>query len=405
MKPTLLPTKIIAKTTKQRFTKYLNANISINPSIADKAILRFIDTIWKTENVLLKGVHKILFRKPKNPKKILIFRTGSIGDSICAIPSIIAIGKTYPGASVDILTNAGRENLVGLYYLLNAKYYRKIIDYYGASKKELFKLLRKEKYDLVVQLPQVDASFTSLLRDMLIFRGISSSGIGWFVSQLKLFTKTQSKCLVFPNENSRLLRFLKENYFVTGGVEAELNIQQKDKDVVNSLFLEENITVTDKKLCMVIGAKRPQNRWPIDYFVKVAEYFSSKFKIILIGGKEDSILAKPLLHIPNLINFCGKLTPMQSATVLSLCDITLSNDTGPMHMSYTVGTPTIALFSSRDLPGKWYPPKQNNNFIFRTENVKCQGCFSETCNDNICMKAILPEKIIAVINNYFNFTD
>ncbi|MBS1749981.1 MAG: glycosyltransferase family 9 protein [Bacteroidetes bacterium] len=347
-------------------------------------------------------MHKVLFKSIKNPKKILIFRTGSIGDSICAIPSIIAVGRTFPEASVDILTNAGKENLVGLFYLLNPKHYRKIIDYYGVSKRELFKLLRKEKYDLVIQLPQVDASFTSLCRDMLVYRCICSSGIGWFVSQLRLFTKTQSKYLIFPNENSRLLGYLRENRFLTDGVEAELNIQQEDKDVVNSLFREENINGTDKKLCMVIGAKRPQNRWPIEYFVKVAEYFSLKFKIILIGGSEDSKLAKPLLHIPNLINFCGKLTPMQSAAVLSLCDITLSNDTGPMHMSYTVGTPTIALFSSRDLPGKWYPPEKNNNYIFRTNNVKCQGCLSETCNDNICMKAIMPEKIIAVINNYFN---
>lgn len=352
---------------------------------------------------MLTGLRKVLFRRIRNPQKILIFRTGSIGDSICAIPAIISIGKTFPGASVDILTNAGRENLVGLYYLLNPKYYRKIIDYYGASKKDLFKLLRNEKYDLVVQLPQVDATFVTLFRDLLVFRGISASGMGWFVSQLKYFTKIQSKYLQFPNENTRLLGFLKKNHFVTDGVEAELNIQQDDINTVQALLLKENINSNDKKLCMVIGAKRPQNRWPIAYFVKVAEHFSSKFRIILIGGKEDSLLAGPLLHIPNLINFCGKLTPMQSAAVISFCDITLSNDTGPMHMSYTVGTPTIALFSSRDLPGKWYPPEGSKNFVFRTEDVKCQGCFSEICNDNICMKAILPDKIIATINKYFNF--
>ena len=353
---------------------------------------------------MLEGLRKVLFGSINNPKRILIFRTGSIGDSICAIPSIISVGKTFPQADIDILTNAGRKNLVGLQYLLKPVYYKNIIDYNGISKKKLFATLRKGKYDLIIQLPQVDATFISLLRDLIIFRAIAASGVGWFVSQSKLFRKTQSKHLIFPNENSRLLGYLKRQGFVTEGIQAELNLQQKDIELVEALFIQEKITTQDIKICMVIGAKRPQNRWPIEYFSQVAEYFSSKAKIILIGADEDNLLAQPLLHIPNIINFCGKLTPMQSASILSMCNITLSNDTGPMHMSYTVGAPTIALFSSRDLPGKWYPPNGKDNFVFKTEYVKCQACFSETCDNNICMKAIMPDLIIQTINRYLGFS-
>lgn len=355
------------------------------------------------ENSFLSALQKILYRRIKNPQQILVFRTGSIGDSICAIPSIISVGKTFPRASIDVLTNAGSKNLVGLHYLLSPEYYREIIDYNGVPKQQLFRMLRKKKYDLIIQLPQVDAGFFSLLRDLVVFRAVAPSGLGWFVSQAKWFRKLQSRYLVFPNENQRLLSYLKKRKFATDGIQTKLNIQPRDIEVVNALFLKHNITAVDKKLCMVIGAKRPQNRWPIEYFKTVAGYFSSRFRIILIGAEEDNLLAQPLMQVPNLINFCGKLTPMQSATVLSMCDITLSNDTGPMHMSYSVNTPTIALFSSRDLPGKWYPPINKNNVVFRTEDVKCEACFSETCNNNICMKAILPERIIQTIDSNFAF--
>lgn len=384
--------------------KYFGAEVRHKIAFRVRAALLFTHWTIQLKNFFLFFFRKALFRKINSPRQILVFRTGSIGDSICAIPSIISIGKTFPGASIDILTNAGRKNLVGLHYLLAPEYYRAIIDYNGLSKRQLFNLLIKKKYDLVVQLPQVDASFVSLLRDMIVFRAIAPSGIGWFVSQSKWFRQLQSKHLIFPNENQRLLSYLNKKKFATEGIQIKLNIQQQDVELINALFVKENITPIDKKLCIVIGAKRPQNRWPIEYFKTVAEYFVSKYKIILIGAEEDNLLAQPLMRISDVVNFCGKLTPMQSAVVLSLCDLTLSNDTGPMHMSYAVNTPTIALFSCRDLPGKWYPPLTKNNIVFRTEAVECEACFSETCNNNICMKAILPEKIIQIINDHFVFS-
>jgi heptosyltransferase-3 len=47
---------------------------------------------------------------------------------------------------------------------------------------------------------------------------------------------------------------------------------------------------------------------------------------------------------------------------------TISNDTGPMHLSYAVGTPVIALFSSRDFPGIWYPPQDGYNVVIRAKS-------------------------------------
>ena len=39
-------------------------------------------------------------------QKILIFRRGSIGDSIVSLPALLAIRKRYPEAELRILTNA-----------------------------------------------------------------------------------------------------------------------------------------------------------------------------------------------------------------------------------------------------------------------------------------------------------
>ena len=140
------------------------------------------------------------------------------------------------------------------------------------------------------------------------------------------------------------------------------------------------------------------NRWPIEYFRNVALYFSKKgFNIIIIGGQEDQALAEQLLNISNIYDFTGKLTPMQSAVMIKNCRQTLSNDTGPMHLSYAVETPVVAVFSARDYPNKWFPPK--GNIVLRDNDIECSVCFTETCTDNQCMKSISVETVIESLEN------
>jgi ADP-heptose:LPS heptosyltransferase len=85
------------------------------------------------------------------------------------------------------------------------------------------------------------------------------------------------------------------------------------------------------------------------------------------------------------------LSPAQSAVLLSKCVIAISNDTGPMHLSYVVKTPVIGIFSSRDFQQKWFPPE--GNMALRNYNVHCSLCFSESCSNNICMQGIPLEEV------------
>jgi ADP-heptose:LPS heptosyltransferase len=350
--------------------------------------------LLRCQNVLLQVLHKILFSTPKQDyNRILLFRTGSLGDSVCAIPSIRAIRSKYPNAQLDILTNAGSKNLVGLHYLLEKELYHEIIDYQGMSRKELFLMLKKKNYDLIIQLPQVDSPFKSLLRDMLVFRNIASRGWGWRKSQVKLFRKTQAKYLQFHNEVRRIMFLLQRNRVPVHESKSFLYPGPEDLQKARDLFDSFGISAGNRPVAIVVGAKRPQNRWPILYFKEVVRQLSNKYTIVLIGSAEDGELVTPLLDISNVINTCGQLTPMQSAAALSFCCLTISNDTGPMHLSYAVGTPTIAIFSSRDLPGKWFPPETGN--VFRGLGILCEACFSELCENNICMQSILPEAVIA----------
>lgn len=363
--------------------------------------LRIIKSLISLANLFLGLFAAIVYKKQTRPESILLFRTGSIGDTVCAIPSIVAIRKKFPNAKLTILTNSGGSKLVGMKNILDPTVYDELIDYYGLSGKQLIRTLRQKHFDLFIQLPQTDAGFWRLFRDLLFFRTIASSGWGWEYSTFPYFRQMQERYNRFPNETDRLLAILKKNGIEPDTRDYRLQLKDpNDLNVVDNAFREEGLHNAGFLLAIVVGAKRPQNRWPIAYFREVMEHFQDSCQMILIGGPEDRSLTQSLQGISHVTDFTGRFTPMQSAIALQRCQLTLSNDTGPMHLSYASGTPTLGLFSSRDFPGKWAPPAGNANGWFRASNIPCSLCLSEDCKNNICMQAILPQDVIEKIETF-----
>jgi len=88
-------------------------------------------------------------------------------------------------------------------------------------------------------------------------------------------------------------------------------------------------------------------RWP--YYAELAEVIGKKFpeyKIVPIGDEEDKEEAKEKTWSQNVtLNFMDKLNIPQLASLLSMADIYIGNDTGPTHIAAAVGTKTFAIFA------------------------------------------------------------
>lgn len=367
-----------------------NVNIPRSPLSAIKIALILI--YYWIVNLSIKLFIKLFYHKvsPK-VKRLLIFRTGSLGDSLCAIPSIMAIRKQFPEVEIDILSNTGIKSLVSLKAFLKPDTYTEFIDYLGIPPNELIKILRKKKYDAVIQLSQNQASIRTLYRDMIFFRfllGIKS-GFGWEYSTVRFWRKIQESNIRYFNETERLLITLKLNDIkINEHFGFDIYISPEDTLLVETKIKEINEQFQLPLIAMVVGAKRPQNRWPIKNFREIAIRLSKRFTILIIGGAEDQQLALQLEDIPGVINCCGVFTPVQSGLIINQCLLCLSNDTGPLHLTYAFGTPLIGLFSARDFPFKWFPPENDNNIVIRRYGIPCALCLSESCSNNICMQQI-----------------
>ena len=83
----------------------------------------------------------------------------------------------------------------------------------------------------------------------------------------------------------------------------------------------------------------------------------------------------------------------ESAAVLSLCDLLLTNDTGPAHVAAAVGCPVVVIFGPTN-PLTTRPFSQAAEVV--REPPACAPCMLRDCPiDHRCMTAITPEEVFA----------
>src|SRR6266496_1821247 len=77
------------------------------------------------------------------------------------------------------------------------------------------------------------------------------------------------------------------------------------------------------------------------------------------------------------LNVCGHLTVRESAALLTRARIYVGHDSGPMHLAAAVGKPCVVVFSSRNLPGQWFPFGSYHRVLYHS--ISCQGCQLDVC--------------------------
>ncbi len=333
----------------------------------------------------------ILFKKTTVARKILINRDGAFGDSVVALPALSIIRQNFPEAQIDLLcvNNSGvsfkdigmDESLINNLYNINK-----------AERKETLIKLKDQQYDLFIQIPQNIGIYKSI-RNMLLVRYFLEikHAFGWDAGRIKSFMRLQKKHGQINTDTYRFIETLKRNGLV--GVKAyPLNSEAPHSQEIKTLV------DTAQPLAFLIGGKLQPKKWPLNHWVSLAKLIGDHQKILIIGGdneKEDGEYIKS--KASNTINICGELTIPELRYVLEKTKIAVSLDTGAMHLCDTTETKLVALFSTRDLSNKWFPDNKNAAVIEKV--LPCSFCLKTVCEDNICMKNILPNEVYSKIKS------
>ena len=353
----------------------------------------------------------ILWPRRRSPtaKRVCIYRIGHVGDTICAIPAMYAVRKAYPDAHLTLVTTPVRRDLPSAKDVLQgAEWIDQIKIYYNdevATPRKGFMFfwgLRRERFDVWVELPQEMATFGTLVRNMISARIAGAKwACGWRQSLARFALRAQSEHGRFPNETERLMNILHDSGFeTTREVAFPLPSGVVEESAIDALIREHSLDCA-RLVAIAPSAKRETNRWPVERFIEVGRYLVSRgFQVVVTGGGSDRGLCESIVRGigRDAVNFAGRTSLKESCELLRRCRLLVCNDSGVQHMAVAVGTTCISLFSARDMPDKWNPYGSGN--VVLRKWVECHTCYAERCPyDNLCMRMIEVSEVTSAIDD------
>ncbi len=93
-----------------------------------------------------------------------------------------------------------------------------------------------------------------------------------------------------------------------------------------------------------------------------------------------------------VLNLAGKTNLRELMALIALCEVFLTNDSGPMHIAAALGTPLVALFGSTS-DVKTGPYGSGPKVVIH-KHVECSPCYKRVCPiDFRCMKKIEVDEV------------
>jgi heptosyltransferase II len=114
-------------------------------------------------------------------------------------------------------------------------------------------------------------------------------------------------------------------------------------------------------------------RWSEENFSQLCDYFSSAgYGIYIVGSEDEKEICDRIANMckNSVINLSGKLSLPQLAYLFSKMRLVVANDSGPMHIAASMGTPTIGLFGP-NLPERFGPYGKNCIGIRKDNKPPC----------------------------------
>lgn len=318
---------------------------------------------------------------------VLVYRLGSLGDTVVALPCFHLIARKFPDARRILLTNVpvhakapaaaavlGKSGLIHDYisYGVGTRHPLNLA-------KLCFQIRRLKARTLVYLAPWRGESVAR--RDERFFRlcGIKEI-IGLPLGDLAANLYEPARDLYEP-EASRLARCiaLLGDARVSDRANWNLLLTEEEKEQASEVLRPLH---SAPFLVFGIGSKRSVTDWGAENWKALMPRLRRAFprhSLVFIGAREDHVLSEGVGRgwPGEFLNLSGALSPRQSAAVIARADLFLGPDSGPMHLAASVGTPCVAIFSARNSPGIWFPFGDIHSVLYR--KTECFGCHLDDC--------------------------
>ncbi len=343
-------------------------------------------------------------------RRVLIYRLGSLGDTIIALPSFRLIAKQFPDAERRVLTvfpvNAEKESPIAT--ILEGTGLVHSYERYAVGTRnpkvlfELYSRISAWKPDVLINLA-ASRGFLSTARDWCFFRlcGIKTL-IGFPFGHSQRTTVLDPLTGLCRHESDHLLDRLKALGTIDPDSRDSWSLDLSDEEKNKSGLLLSPINHMPI-LSIGMGAKIDSKDWGRGNWKSLLDRLSVLYPnhgLMLVGSKDEHELCEQASSSwdGRRVNLCGALSPRESAAAMEKAQIFIGHDGGPMHLASSAGTPCVAIFSAHDVPGKWFPYGRNHQILYHQTN--CFGCLLAVCerHKKKCILSITVEEVLKRIS-------
>jgi len=339
----------------------------------------------------------------KNPKTIAIVNWENIGDFVLFTPVVRQIRRNFPSSKIILVTQESMKSFsaacpyIDEWVTIKGHQKAKIGMAYGDSTSYFYKLFSTYFKLMLKGHGRIDYIFGP---DWLLFSDPNQPIKN--LLQQKTFSnyktslsKIRTKCYKENDHQVPRMLSILEMY----GVEVT------DNYLENWLFEESEIlggenNSKEKLIVIPLGAGQHRREWPLSRVAELCRQISSNFEgyiFVFIGPASLATIEnlETLSNVQNSRVVIGKTTLAESAKLVSISELVISNDSGIAHIAASLGRKTIVISSHADSADMWhlnsparYKPWQNVSVVLQPKEITkpCVGnCKSDTAH---CILAV-----------------
>jgi lipopolysaccharide heptosyltransferase II len=347
-------------------------------------------------------------------RRILVVRVDLLGDVVLTTTAVRALRRAYPRAQIDMLVQAPYAGIlegdpdIHRVHVWNPHVWRRpnawIQPATWAETLGALARLRMPRYDLAISASGDIGSVATRLTGARRRVGYAREAYRWFMTD--------------PIPGGRYVERAHETTYVLR-LAAAAGAAPQPEDVrprlsVSPATVARMRATLDLAQVQASGRRGPvialhagahngtAKRWPMRHWATLARQLATDLGalVVLTGAPNEGPLARDIEALSGapLLNLCGKTSLPELKALLSLADLMISGDSGPMHIACAVGAPVIALHGPTDpeISG----PSAPDALVLRRA-IWCSPCYDASATaecrfaNPVCMKDLAPSIVFA----------
>jgi heptosyltransferase-2 len=322
--------------------------------------------------------------------KILFITLSNIGDVILTLPVLDYLRALFAESKVTVMVASRPKEIFENNLLIERVI---VYDKKAGLKKKigLFNALKKEKFDIVVDLK--DTFYGRLLpATYKAHQFLRKPKHAKHMRDIHLLK------ILYPQSDLSQIQNLKHK---------SLYIKIGDLQYIQNLLGENSIAEKDKIIVISAGARSEIKRWPKEKYVDLINSVGQEYKakIVLIGDKDDTEINKYIasnIKIP-VVDLSGKTTILQAAVLLQKAVLLITNDSANLHLASYLDVPVVAIFGPTD--DAKYGPWSKKWQVVKKE-IFCRPCMKAQCRFRTlaCMHLISVEDVLRQVHNIMSLS-